>query len=130
LGVSVPLPVFNKNQGGISEAEYNLAKARKEQESIDLEIRTALSETYQTLLSAFYEAGALKTEVLPAAQHAFDAAQKGYEEGKFGYLDILDTQQTLFEAKRNYIDALSDYHKAVSDIERLVGKMPDVKNIN
>ena len=47
---------------------------------------------------------------------------EGYRFGKFGYLDVLDSQKTLFEAKGQYLDALADYHKAVADVERLIGE--------
>ncbi len=121
VGMSIPLPLFNRNQGGILEAEYNLTKAREEQKCREVQTRTALTETYQALAAAFASATALKNEVLPAVQRAFDASNEGYRQGKFGYLDVLDAQRTLFEARRQYIESLSAYHKAVADMERLIG---------
>ena len=67
------------------------------------------------------EALTTKEELLPGAQQAFDAAQTGYLDGKFGYLEVLDTQRTLSEAKSRYLDVLAAYHKAAADVERLTG---------
>ena len=120
--VSFPLPLFDRNQGGIREAEANLAKAQEEHRAARVAVRTALANAYQALASAHAEAEALETEVLPAAQAAFDAASEGYRKGKFGYLDVLDAQQALFEARQQHIDALATYHKAVADVERLIGQ--------
>ncbi|MBT7304343.1 MAG: TolC family protein, partial [Victivallales bacterium] len=45
----------------------------------------------------------------------------GYETGKFGYLDVLDAQQTLFEVSMQYVDALGAYHTALAGAKRLAG---------
>jgi cobalt-zinc-cadmium efflux system outer membrane protein len=124
-GASIPLPLFNRNQGGILESQRRLAKADRESAAAETRVRAALAETYQALSTAVSEIDALKITVIPGAQSAFDAASEGYRQGKFGYLDVLDAQRTLFEARRQYVSALATYHKAVADLERAIGKMPD-----
>ena len=64
----------------------------------------------------------MRYDVVPAAELAYGAAREGYREGKFGFLEVLDAQRTLFEAKGQYIDALSEYHAARADTERLIGQ--------
>ncbi len=122
VGISVPLPLFDRNQGGILAARYKLAKAREEARAAEVKAGAGLGESYQALGFAYAEAKSLNDEVLPAAQTAFDAASEGYREGKFDYLELLDSQRTLFEAKGKYVKALSAYHKAKADVERLVGQ--------
>jgi cobalt-zinc-cadmium efflux system outer membrane protein len=121
LGLSIPLPVFNKNEGAIAEAKTRLLKAEKEQKAAVLKVYSSLSEAYQRMATAFVEATSLKSQVLPALQKAFDAVQEGYRYGKFGYLDVLDTQRTLFESQSQYLEALAAYRKARVDVERLTG---------
>jgi cobalt-zinc-cadmium efflux system outer membrane protein len=124
-GASIPLPLFNRNQGGILESRRRLAKADRESAAAETRVRAALAETYQALSTAVSEIDALKTTVIPGAQNAFEAASEGYRQGKFGYLDVLDAQRTLFEARGQYVSALATYHKAVADLERAIGKPPD-----
>ena len=119
---SIPLPVFNRNQGGWLEARYRLAKAGEERRVAEVQVRTALAEAYGALASAFGEATRLRDEVLPGAQQAFDAASEGYRQGKFGFLDVLDAQRTLFESRGRYLEVLAAYHKAVAEVERLIGE--------
>ena len=128
LGVSIPLPIFNRNQGGILEAQHRLAKADEERKASEVHLLTALSETYQALSSAFSEAIALKNDVLPGAQSAFETASEGFRQGKFSYLDVLDTQRTLFETRGQYIKTLTAYHRAVADVEQLIGERLDTVN--
>lgn len=121
LGLSLPLPLFDRNQGGILEAHTRLTKAELERRAAAVRVSTALADAYQSLASAATEVATLQNEVLPAAEEAFQATQEGYRLGKFGLLDVLDIQRTLFESRGRYLEALATYHKAVADLERLSG---------
>ena len=121
-GVSIPLPLFNKNQGNIKEAEYQLAKANDEQRATELRVKTSLGQAWQRLAAAAAEVAALKGKVLPGAQQSFDTVSQYYTEGRLGYLEVLDAQRTLFASRSQYFRALSDYHQAVIAIERLIGE--------
>jgi len=120
-GFSMPLPIFNRNQGGIREAEHQLTRAEAEHRSAEVRITTLLNTVYQKLGTAYAEVSALRQDILPGAQSAYDAAREGYRFGKFGFLDVLDAQRTLFGAKSQYLLALSDYHKSTVELERLIG---------
>jgi cobalt-zinc-cadmium efflux system outer membrane protein len=122
LGLSIPLPLFDRNQGGILEARYRLAKSEEERRAIEVRVMTELYRTHQALAQAHSEAAALQSEAMPAAQSAFDGAQEGYQRGKWGYLEVLDAQRTLFDVRAQWIDALARYHKALADTERLIGQ--------
>ncbi|MHC4558816.1 MAG: TolC family protein, partial [Planctomycetota bacterium] len=119
-----------RNQGNINEAVYMLAKAKNDRKAVETNTHAALAEAVTKLSSAFSETTVLKSDVLPSAQSAFDAASQGYREGKFEYLDVLDAQRTLFEVRGKYIKALAKYHKSRADAERLIGQDLDgVKNL-
>jgi cobalt-zinc-cadmium efflux system outer membrane protein len=122
FAASVPLPVFDRNQGNILEARYQLAKTEAERRAAAVRVQTALAETHAALSAAYSEAVTLRDEVLPGAQQAFEAAREGYHQGKFQFLDMLDAQRTLFEARGQYLEALSAYHQAVAALERLIGE--------
>jgi outer membrane protein TolC len=121
LGFSLPLPLFDRNQSGMLEASARLTKAELERHAAEVWVSTALAEAYQSLVNAATEVTTLQNEVLPAAEEAFQATQEGYRLGKFGFLDVLDIQRTLFETRGRYLEALATYHKAVADLERLSG---------
>jgi len=130
MGFSIPLPLLDRNQGGVLEARYRLDKAKQESSATEVRIRTALHQAYQELSTAFVEVSTLSNDVIPGAQSAFDAENEGYREGKFGYLDVLDAQRTLFDVKGQYIEALKGYHKAVATVERLICESLDLIQSN
>jgi cobalt-zinc-cadmium efflux system outer membrane protein len=129
FGISIPLPISDKNQAGKLQAKYELVKAREEQRAAYIKVQVELNKAYQAISSAYIEASELKKNVLPGAEGVFEASKTGYTRGKLDYLNVLDAQRTLFEAKARYIDALGSYHNSKADIERLIGKKLDsVKN--
>lgn len=124
LGVGVPIPLFDRNQGGIREATAELGKARRLAEAAQVRTLAALSEASAAQAAAYEETTILRTDVLPKAEQAFAAAQDGYRQGKFDYLYVLDTQRTLFETQAGYIDAVEAYHRASAEVQRLTGMAP------
>ncbi|MBA3298306.1 MAG: TolC family protein [Acidobacteria bacterium] len=121
IGASIPLPLFDRNRGGIDEARIRLAKAHEERRAVQARVAAALADAYAALAGAHDEVTALRSAVLPGSQETFDAVTEGYRLGKFGYLDVLDAQRTLIAAGSQYLRALSAYYKAVADVERLIG---------
>ena len=122
LEFSIPIQLFDRNQGGLAEARHRLAKAKAERRAVELKLNAALASGYTLLANAHSRVTSLKTIILPGARTAFEAINEGYRFGKFGYLEVLDSQRTWFNARSHFLDALSNYHKAVADVERLTGQ--------
>ncbi len=121
VGVSIPLPVFDRNQGAVAAARSRLAKSRAESRQADLQARAALAGAWQEMSAAREEAEALRDDIVPAAEEAFAAAEYGYRAGKFSLLDVLDAQKTLIEARQSHLTALARFHQAVAALEGLLG---------
>jgi outer membrane protein, heavy metal efflux system len=119
---SIPIQLFDRNQGGIAEARHRLAKAKAERRAAQLKLNSALASGYTRLANSHSQVTSLKTKILPGARTAFEAVNEGYRFGKFGYLEVLDSQRTWFNARSQFLDALGKYHKAVADVERLTGQ--------
>jgi len=125
INVAIALPIFDRNQGGIREAEYGVAQALQDRRAAEARAYSELAEGYQAYATAHATALILKNDVLPQAQKAFEASREGYRQGKFGYLDVLDAQRTLFAARIQYVEALADYYAAAANVEGLIGQSLD-----
>lgn len=121
VGVSVPLPVFDRNQGNLLEAQRRADKARDELAGTEARLGTELALAVERLATARQEAESLQQDILPGAQSAYAAATTGFEYGKFGFLDVLDAQRVLLQARSHYLRAVSEAHRAGADIERILG---------
>lgn len=121
VGLSIPIPILNRNQGAISAANRRLKKAIEEQKNAEVIVNRALASTYETLSSSYQEVVLLKDNVLPEAKSAYESIFEGYREGKFALLDVLVAQRTVFDARLQYIEALLSYHSSRANVERLTG---------
>lgn len=121
-GVSVPFPVFNRNQGAIMRAGHEVTKANHDKVASVNDMQIARVRAQNDLETTYAEAASLKKSVLSSAEKAFRQAREGYQAGKFSYLDVLDAQRTLFDIKTQRIAALKEYHAAKAEFERLTAK--------
>jgi len=119
--LSVPLPVFDRNQGAVAEARHRLEKARAEREAAGLAARTAVASAYAELVAAHEEATHLRDGVIPEARRAFDGVRAAYRQGAFRVVDVLDAQRTLFELRADYVTALETFHVQAAELARLTG---------
>jgi len=121
LGVAVPIPVFDRNRGNLLEAERRTDKARDELAAVEIRLARELAQARARLDNARSETAALQRDILPGAQSALDAATRGFELGKFSFLDVLDAQRTLFAARSQSLRALAEAYQSAAEIERILG---------
>lgn len=121
-GFSIPLPLFDRNQGAIREAQVRRAQTDALQAAAFLRARAVVYNVYQTLSAARIRVESLRNDALPQAQHALDQTQVGYERGRFSYLELATAQQELLQLRSAAIDAAADYHRLLAEIERLTGE--------
>ncbi len=119
IGFSIPLPIFNRNQGNIAEANALLSKTDPEERAAEARAFAELSVAYQALLRASGEVAILKDSVIPGATQSVELLTSGYEAGRFSQIEILLERRTLFDARFQHLRALGDYHKALAQIEAL-----------
>ena len=121
FGVSIPLPLFDRNQGNLLESLRRTDKARDALRASEIHSASELAQAHEQLDSARQQAQLLQQQIVPGAQSAYDAATTGFAFGKFSFLDVLDAQRTLLQAKSQTLHTLASVHRAAADIERLVG---------
>jgi outer membrane protein, heavy metal efflux system len=128
-GFSIPLPLWNRNQGKIAEAEANIAKADDERAAAEARAYAELNEAYQTLARAAEEVRILRETVLPGARSAVDQIGDGYATGRFSQLDVLDAQKTYNETQTEYVRALADFQRAQVQIDALTARPVEVPRL-
>jgi len=122
MGISIPLPLFNRNQGGIAEAKALSRKVHYESEAGSLILYTELQKAWQSLASSKNTVKSLESQVLPIAQNTYKAANKAYKAGELDILSLLDAQRTWVETRRTHLNLLQELESNRIEIERLMGK--------
>ncbi|MGH8391599.1 MAG: TolC family protein [Pseudomonas sp.] len=123
VGVSMPIPLFNRNQGNVLAASRRADQARDLRNAAELRLRTETRQALDLWQTANTEVRSFNQQILPAAQSAVDSATRGFEMGKFNFLDVLDAQRTLIAARTQYLAATAQATEAWVRIERIYGDL-------
>lgn len=121
IGVSVPIPLFDKNQGGLQSAKARELQSQDEKSALENQLATDLADAYNRRQTQVEASQMVKNDILQGAQSAYEAARKGFEFGKFSFLEVLDAQRTLFQAKTQYIQTLALARLAEADMQSILG---------
>jgi cobalt-zinc-cadmium efflux system outer membrane protein len=119
----MPLPLFDRNQGNVLAAARRADQARDLRNAVALRLRSDTLSAVQQWATAMGEVQAYDRTILPSAQQAVDTATRGFETGKFAFIEVLDAQRTLIEARGLYLDALAQAVDAKAQVERIYGEL-------
>lgn len=128
VGISIPFPIFDRNQGNVLEAQRRADKARDELSATEVRLSAEVTQNEERLKALVVEAQTLQSEIMPGARSAYDAASKGFELGKFSFLEVLDAQRTFFQARAQYLRSLSDAHRTAAELERVLGSIDSMSS--
>lgn len=120
-GLTVPLPIRNRNQGNIAAARADLTRTQAEMTASRVQIETALFVLHQQLNHNLHIAGRLRADVIPRVERALADTRRAYELGRYGYSEWRIVQSELLAANNDLLEAGIDAHGIVIEIERLTG---------
>jgi cobalt-zinc-cadmium efflux system outer membrane protein len=122
LSAGIPLPLFNRNQGGILQAEVSLQSAEAELNKTVNLVENEVEVAYRNLLQSRRLVEAYFGEVLDDARETFTIVERAYERGGATILDLLDAARTSRTIQQNYIEALFNYQHHLFLLESAVGQ--------
>lgn len=119
IGLSLPLPLWNRNQGNIQAAQAELLRANLEVSRVQNELLERLASSYGQYAAA-RERVIRYQAILKDARELFDLANKAYKGGQFEYLRVLQAQRAVEEANLEYLRSLLELWRAASDLAGLL----------
>ncbi len=122
LSAGIPLPLFNRNQGGILQAEVALQSAEAEVNKTVNLAENEVEVAYRNLLQSRRLVEAYVGGVLEDARSTLTIVERAYERGGATILDLLDAARTSRMVQQNYIEALFNYQHHLFQLESAVGQ--------
>lgn len=119
VGVSIPLPLRNKNQGAIAAAEARVRAATAREAIALADYRQEVAQARADYLGAEAKAKTLEAGSLPQAEEALRLAEVGYRNGKFPLMEVLAAAEARDEIRRSLIDAREAQARAAARLIRL-----------
>lgn len=122
FSLGVPLPLFNRNQGGIMQAEVAMQTAGADLSKTLNQVENQVDVAYQNLIESRRLVEAFLGGVLDDARSTLTIVERAYERGGATLLDLLDAARTSRTIQQNYFEALFGYQRNVIQLESAVGQ--------
>lgn len=122
FSLGVPLPLFNRNQGGIMQAEAAMRIAGADLDKTQNQVENQVDVAYRNLIESRQLVEAFLGGVLDDARSTFTIVERAYERGGATLLDLLDAARTSRTIQQSYIEALFSYQRNVIQLESAVGQ--------
>ncbi|WP_419193165.1 TolC family protein [Kolteria novifilia] len=120
IGVSVPIPTWDRNQGNIFAARAQVSEAVRQIGRVENELVDRLATSFSAYAAARARAVRYRDLIVPKAQQTYSLSLKAYQGGQFQYLRVLEAQRAVVEAKLELVRSLGDMWEAASVIAGLM----------
>jgi outer membrane protein TolC len=122
--VSVPLPIFKrrKQDQAVSEADAQLAALGADRDAKVNDVRAEVASLVAELERSRSQLALYVKALLPEARASLTSAAGSYEVGRVEFLNVLDSQATVFTYETEYFRALSDFATKLAELERVTGE--------
>ncbi len=119
---SVPLPVFNRNQGEIARVTSEEVQLQKQIDALQSQVAGEVTGAYREYETARQLIGDIESDLLGLSQEARNTTTYVYQAGAGSLLDVLDAQRAFNDTMSSYYTAQADYRRAVSRLTSVAGE--------
>jgi cobalt-zinc-cadmium efflux system outer membrane protein len=121
LGVSITLPIFNRNQGAKAEARLEIAQAQKRREFIESVVRAEVSAAYRRYEAAQASVRTYERGVIARSEQNVQTMRAAYQVGAFRVTELLAEQRRLVDMQREMTEALAERYRALAELRAALG---------
>lgn len=124
VGVSIPLPLRQRNQEGIAQAQVDREAAEKSVDALTFRIRSDYEEAFQQRLAAYQLAAEAAGEVIGLAEKNLEEFRKANQQGQASLLQVQRAQEQVLELRTAALEFITNYHRADARLRKITGSYP------
>ncbi|MCF6238228.1 MAG: TolC family protein [Candidatus Marinimicrobia bacterium] len=121
-GVSIPIPILNRNRAGIEAARYQQEQSQQQLYSEQVAVTRDVGLQLESLDMLGLMMETLSKTIIPEAERAYKIINQNYRLGQYGLIDVIDSQRQLFDAQLHYLDTRLEYETKIIQLEGLLGR--------
>jgi outer membrane protein, heavy metal efflux system len=121
FSVSIPLRIFDKNQGEKARTELDIRKNQRQQTAAEAQVFSDVDSAYETVLSSLNLLKAYKQKYLTVAADVRDTVQFAYNRGGATLLDYLDAEKSYRDVRLAYLNLVGSFLTAGGQLNMAVG---------
>ena len=120
LKLSMPIPVFDKNQAGVQEARAKRSSTESRLLAVTRNAEQEVETAYASFLNSEKVLSLYKSNIIPQLEENLKLTQEAYRLGEVGILTVIQEQKKFFEVNDGYLTALHDRQTALVKLETAV----------
>jgi cobalt-zinc-cadmium efflux system outer membrane protein len=120
VAVSIPVPLWNRNQGAIHEAHQQLRAAHRELAQVELDLQNRLVPVFERYRNAVIQVQRYQETILPKSKETLELTRRTYELGEINFIALLTAQRTYAQTQLAYLDAAEALRLSEAEIEGLL----------
>ena len=121
LGISLPLPLFDRRGGEIQAGEARLRAVEARLALVRRQVENDIRRAFETYTSLARRAEMMQGQLLAEAGDLLDIAQVSYAEGEMALVELLDAADAFRDARVTSIELVADFWVSYYDLERATG---------
>lgn len=121
LGLSVPLPVFNRREGDLEIAMARRSKQAARLDLVKATINARVAQALERFRASRHIVEQFTRHILPQQQENFELLREGYQLGQFTLTEVLVIQREFIQGRSRYLDAIAEFNAALVDLEAASG---------
>ena len=121
FGVSVEIPIFNRNQGGKEEAAVAINQAQRRRAFLEAVIRSEVQSAFARYEAAQAAVTTFEQGAIPRSSENVRTIRAAYQIGAFSITDLLVEQRRLLDVQREFTEALAERYRALADLQAAMG---------
>jgi len=121
FSVSVPLPIFNRNQGEIARTRYVMTQAQQLQAAARGQVMTDVRDAYEALETSDQIAQYYRSGYLDVSRKSRDISEYAYHRGATSLLDFLDAERSYRATQLAWRQTIAAYLTALEQLRDAVG---------
>jgi len=121
ISLSVPLPIFNRNQGEIARARQEEQQSEARVRALEAQISTEVQSAFETYTAARDVVTTIESQMLEQARDVRTTTEYSYRRGEASFIELLDAVRAFNDTMQSYNDARAEYARSLYAIESISG---------
>lgn len=122
FGVSIDIPIFNRNQGEIASATGGRLQATRQREFLESTIKRDVAVAYRKYRAAAEALVLSTTQIVPRSEENLRTVRAAYGAGDFSIFEVVNEQRRLAESITTLNQVTRDYYNALTELETAIGR--------
>ena len=126
LRLTIPLPLFQRNQGRIAEAESFTRQAKSRSNALALTVAAEIDAAFHRVEELRKAVDGYRAQVIPLVDKNVALAHEAYRSGLTSMVQVVQAQRQQSELRTGYLDVVAQYRQAMIDLEQAAATNPSL----